>query len=111
MDIRQQGRNEVRLRQEQEASFAPLCSNLRSLGSKGTAFKKVGLRVTSVVLFDAPAVIRRPENCYPFPLSLRPWMPDHYFVSQYCSFVLRLDGSSATCFALDTGAILMQNCS
>ena len=36
-----QGRNEVRQRLGQEASLVPPCSNLRSLGSKCTALKKV----------------------------------------------------------------------
>ena len=51
-----QGRNEVRQRPGQEASLAPPCSNLMSLGSKCTVFKKV--LVTLFGLFGAPAVIR-----------------------------------------------------
>jgi len=51
-----QERNEVRQRPGQEASLAPPCSNLRSLGSKCTALKKV--LVTLFGTFCAPAVIR-----------------------------------------------------
>ena len=53
-----QGRNEVRWRPGQEASFSPPCYNLSSFGSKCTVLKKV--LVLFLVLFGAPAVI-----CYP----------------------------------------------
>ena len=58
-------------RSGQEASFVPPCSNLRPVGRKCTALKKVfvallglfcGLRSHSAPL----AVIRRLENCAPF---------------------------------------------
>jgi len=47
-----QGRNEVRWRPGQVASFAPSCSNLTSFGSKFTALKKV--LVAFLGLFGAP---------------------------------------------------------
>jgi len=48
----QQGRNEIRWRPGQEASLAPPCSNLRSLGSKCTALKNVF--VTLLGLYGVP---------------------------------------------------------
>jgi len=56
----QQRRNEVRWRLGQEASLAPPCSNLRSIGSKCTALKKA---LVTLFRFSAPpAVIWRPYS-------------------------------------------------
>ena len=72
-----QGRNELRWRPGQEASLAPLCSNLRAFGSKCTVLKKV--LMTLLGLFGAPQsfgaliVVRRQGNCALCPPSLRPW--------------------------------------
>ena len=60
---KQQGRNKVRWCLRQEAGLAPLCSNLRSFGSKCTVLKKVF--VTLLGLYGAHIVIRRPGNCAP----------------------------------------------
>ena len=60
---RQQGRNKVRWCLRQEAGLAPLCSNLRSFGSKCAVLKKVF--VTLLGLYGAHIVIRRPGNCAP----------------------------------------------
>jgi len=72
-----QGRNEVRWRPDQEASLAPPCSDLRSLGSKWTLLKKE--LVTLLVFFGAPRshsapplVNWRPRNCAPFPTLVTP---------------------------------------
>ena len=60
-----QGRNEVRWRPGKETSLAPLCSNLKSFGSKcaNVLLKKVF--VTLLRLFGAPTVIWRPGDCAP----------------------------------------------
>jgi len=58
-----QGRKEVGWRPGQEASLAPRCSNLSSVGSKFSVLKKV--LVTLLGLFGALIVIRRPRNCEP----------------------------------------------
>jgi len=51
-------------------NLAPLCSNLRSLGSKCSVLKKV--LVALLGLFSSPVAIRRPGSCAPLSLSLRP---------------------------------------
>jgi len=51
----QQERNEVRWRPGQEASLAPLCSNLSFFGSKCTVLKKV--LVTFLVLFGTLGIV------------------------------------------------------
>ena len=76
-DTRPYRGNEVRQRPGQEASLAPPCSNLISLGSKCTALKKV--LVTLFGLFGArshsalPIVIQGPGNCAPLVTTLRPY--------------------------------------
>jgi len=62
----QQGRNEDRWHPVQEATLAPPCSNLRSL------YCIEECTCGNVGIFGAPIVIRRPSNCAPLPLSLRP---------------------------------------
>jgi len=61
-----QGRNDAIWRPGQEASLAPSCSNLRSLGSKCSVLKKV--LVTWSGLFGAAAVIPGPGIVPSFPL-------------------------------------------
>jgi len=71
-----QGRNEVRLQPEQEASLAPQCSNLRSFGSKCTALKKVPMTMLGLFgdpqSFDAPHDDFAPEKCAPLALLVTP---------------------------------------
>jgi len=66
------GRNEVRWRPGQEASFVSRCSNLRSFGSKGTAMKKVLVTFRRFPQLFGPILIRLPVICAPHaPISLR----------------------------------------
>jgi len=57
----EQGRNDVRWRLGQEASFPPPCSNLRSFASKCTVLKRVGYMWHCWDILAPPAVIRRPH--------------------------------------------------
>jgi len=57
------GRNKVRWCPRQEASLAPLCSNLNFFGSKWTVMRKLPMILLG--LFGAPAVIRRPHSSTP----------------------------------------------
>jgi len=73
-----QGRNEVGWRPGQEASLAPPCSKLRSLGSKFTVLKKV--LVTLLGLFGPPRGHSAPQSWLgargivpPRTFSLCPW--------------------------------------
>jgi len=59
----EQGRDEVRLRREQETSLAPSCWNLRFFRSKCTVLKKV--LATWLGLFGGPLLIRRPRHFPP----------------------------------------------
>ena len=75
-----QGRNEVRWRPWQQASWVPPCSNLMSFGRKCTVLKKV-LLVILLGLFGAAIVIRRP--------GIVPSCPPHYAPACYRCPVLR----------------------
>jgi len=66
-----QGRNEVGWRLRKETSLAPLCSNLRSFGSKCTVLKKV--LMIFLWLFGTPQWFRAQGIVSPCTLSLRLW--------------------------------------
>jgi len=61
---RLQGRDEVKWRPEQEASFTLPCSNSMSIGSKGTVLKKILMTLSE--LFGARGFVP------PCPPSIRP---------------------------------------
>jgi len=70
-DTQIQRRNEVRCRPGQEASLAPSCSNLRSLGSKCTVLKVL---VTLLFLSASPELFGVRGIVLPLSSSLHPYV-------------------------------------